>query len=184
MNNDSNDPKLEENKDEPEQAEENQEEKNKGGRPLKFQSVEELDKAIDQYFQSRDPYIAKTQRKVLKADGSIYWQDDEVLMPARPKTMSGLARALDCDRRTLLNYKDKPKFFPSISRALAQCQEYAEEQLFTPGLANGAKFALMNNHSDWADKSQTDLTSGGKELKGALVEFIGKDGSTDEQDKD
>jgi hypothetical protein len=129
------------------------EEQRKIGRPLKFQSVEELDHAIGQYFQSRESYIAKTQRKVVKTDGSIFWQDDEELVPARPKTMTGLARALDCDRKTLLNYKNREEFFPSIARALSECEEYAEETLLTGKNPHGAQFSLKNNYS-WIDQSE------------------------------
>jgi len=127
----------------------------KGGRPLKFQSVEELDAAIHQYFNSREPHIAKTKIKVTKADGTFYWQEDEELIPARPKTMSGLARALGVHRSTLFNYKERPEFFDSIVRALAECEEYAEEQLFTGRNSNGAAFALKNNYG-WADRKQVE----------------------------
>lgn len=137
----------------PEPENETIEQQRSVGRPMVFQTVEELDKKIDQYFQSRDAYIAKTQRKVLKSDGSIFWQDDEELMPARPKTMAGLAHALDVDRKTLLNYKSRPEFFPSIARALAQCEEYAEEQLFVGRNAHGAQFALKNNYG-WHDETE------------------------------
>lgn len=121
------------------------------GRPLKFQTVEELQQKIDEYFQTREPFIAKTRIKIMKADGSHYWKEDEELIPARAKTMQGLANALDIDRHTLINYKEKPEFFASIARAKAQCAEYAEEQLFSRN-ANGASFALKNNYG-WKDES-------------------------------
>ena len=49
------------------------------GRPLKYKTAEELDKAIEQYY-------ADCQKQM------------------RPYTMSGLAVALGIDRKTLLNY--------------------------------------------------------------------------------
>lgn len=125
------------------------------GRPLKFQSVEELNAAIQQYFHSREAHIAKTRIKVAKADGTFYWQEDEELIPARPKTMSGLARALGVHRATLINYKERPEFFDSIAGALAECEEYAEEQLFIGRNANGAAFALRNNYG-WTDKREIE----------------------------
>src|SRR5665213_1354422 len=132
------------------------EETPKGGRPLKFQSVEELDSAIGQYFHSRDPHIIKTKTKVTKADGSFYWVDDEILTEAKPKTMTGLARALKVHRTTLINYKDRPEFFDSIDRALAECEEYAEEQLFI-GRSQGAAFVLKNNYG-WSDSKEVNNT--------------------------
>lgn len=125
------------------------------GRPLKFQSVDELEVAIQQYFNSREPHIAKTKIKVTKADGTYYWQEDEELIPAKPKTMSGLARALGVHRSTLINYKGRPDFFDSIAAALAECEEYAEEQLFIGRNANGAVFVLKNNYG-WSDRKQIE----------------------------
>lgn len=124
----------------------------KTGRPLAFESVEELQAKIDEYFQSREPFIAKTRIKIMKADGTHYWKEDETLIPERPKTMEGLARALDVHRSTLTNYKDKPEFFDTLARAKAICAEYSEEQLYSK-FSNGAIFALKNNH-DWIDKSE------------------------------
>ena len=54
-------------------------EKHPGGRPPKYETVEELEKIIYEYF-------------------------DECKKEKRPYTMSGLAYALGVDRRTLLNY--------------------------------------------------------------------------------
>jgi len=69
--------------------------------------------------------------------------------------MSGLARVLGVHRATLINYKDRPEFFDSIAGALAECEEYAEEQLFVGRSANGAAFALRNNYG-WTDKREVE----------------------------
>ena len=61
------------------------------GRPLKYKSVDELEKAIDQYYTD-------CQKQM------------------RPYTMSGLAVALGIDRKTLLNYSKKDDFFPTIKK--------------------------------------------------------------------
>ena len=65
--------------------------KNKGGRPLKFKSVEELEKKINAYF------------------------DDE---NNKPYTICDLCVWLDCDRQTLLNYQEKEEFFDTIELRL------------------------------------------------------------------
>lgn len=101
------------------------------GRPLKFQSVEELDQAILGYFQD-------CQEK------------------NRPLTLAGLANALDVDRKTLLNYSHNEEFFPSIKKAKSLCEQYAEEMLFQGKNVAGVIFNLKNNYSDWKDKTEVD----------------------------
>lgn len=147
-----------------------------GGRPLKFQSVEELDSAIDAYLGDCAPHIIKTKVRMTKVDGTNYWAEDEVISEQKPVTVSGAALSLGTTRRTLLDYKDRQEFFPSIERLLEACQAYAESMLFTSA-ANGAKFSLINNfkgkHQDWSDKHEVDHTTKGQPmpLLGGTVEL-------------
>lgn len=129
-------------------------EKNKGGRPLKFKTVEELDKKIDAYFEScweqkidmfGNPIFQKN-----RAGEKDY--DKPVMVQVRPYTMTGLAVELNTDRKTLLNYKNNMRYFPSIKRALQKCQAYAESSLFVGKNPSGAIFNLKNNYEDWEDK--------------------------------
>ena len=60
------------------------------GRPLKFESVEELQKKIDEYFATE---------------------------PEKTWTITGLALALDTDRTTLINYEERPEYFDAIKKA-------------------------------------------------------------------
>ena len=99
-----------------------------GGRPLKFQSVDELQKAIDSYF-------ADCVR-------------DEI-----PFTITGLALALDTTRKTLIEYEDRPEFVNAIKKAKTRVENYAEIRLFSSS-PTGAIFALKN--FDWKDKSEVD----------------------------
>lgn len=95
------------------------------GRPLKFQSVKELQKRIDEYFADRD------------ATG-------------KPYTITALALWLDASsRECLLNYEARDEYFDAITRAKLRCQAYAEEQLYTAKSANGPIFALKN--FGWTD---------------------------------
>ena len=126
------------------------------GRPLKFQSVEELNRAIQNYFAKCDPHetqaLVETGRD---SKGNLLYDTRNVLTQQKPYTMAGLARALGVDRKTLLNYKNRDQFFPSIQDAKQRCEEYWEGLLASP-YANGAKFNLVNNYNDeyqpWADK--------------------------------
>ncbi|MGW5074055.1 terminase small subunit [Rhodococcus sp. NPDC004095] len=141
----------------------NQEEKNPVGRPLKYKTVEELDRAISAYFDMCDPH---TQRRVvdcgINEKGETIWRDREVMTEQQPYTVSGLARALGIDRDTLINYKKRDEYFGSIQAAYDRCHEYAESQLYGRASA-GAAFSLKNNWN-WRDKQEHDHTSGGKPI--------------------
>ena len=146
---------------------------NDRGRPLKFKTVEELDLAIQNYFAEQDPHtmsaLVETGRD---SKGNMLFDTRTVLTEQKPYTMHGLARALDVDRKTLLNYKKRDDYFPSIQRALDRCAEYAEGHLYGP-FANGAKFALINNYNgkyqDWSDKQAIDHTSDGKRIESPAI---------------
>lgn len=142
--------------------------KHPGGRPLKYETVAELDMAIQLYFDRCDPHIETHMEATgYNAQGQTMFAERQVLTEQKPYTMAGLARALGIDRRTLLNYKKRDEYFPSIDAAIRRCEEYAESQLFGP-YANGAKFNLINNYQGeyqpWAEKSAVDHTSKGDSL--------------------
>jgi hypothetical protein len=123
--------------------------KHPGGQPLKFQNLQELETKIDEYFAWCD------SRTALRTDK----QGNTMTVPwPRPYTLSGLADYLDCDRRTLLNYRNRDKYFPTIMRARRKCERYAAEQLFE-GNDRGAKFSLINNHDGWAEKQEIVQTT-------------------------
>ena len=131
---------------------------NKGGRPPKYTSKEELQKKIDEYFES-------CYRPVTKYNNSkgvfetIMNEDGEVVKEQyRPFTMSGLAYALDIDRTTLINYSKQEEFFDTIMRAKRRCEVYTEERLFDREGNRGAIFSLSNNFKNWADKQTIETT--------------------------
>lgn len=103
-----------------------------GGRPRAFSSVEELQASVDEYFAT-------------EADNGD------------PVTVSGLAYALNIDRRTLLRYQDEDnEFCPTIKRAIAFIE--------SDKIKNAMKgtydkticiFDLKNNHG-WKDEKHID----------------------------
>lgn len=102
------------------------------GRPLKFQSVEELQEKANAYFSS------------------CYDSDGKII---RPITITGLALALDTSRETLMNYEAREEFFDTIKRAKLRVENYAEERLYGPH-PTGAIFALKQ--FNWKDKHETE----------------------------
>ncbi len=171
--------------------------KHAGGRPLKFETVEELERAIAKYFRDCDPHweykadwvLARKRNGELRKDkdGQNYyvrlkvrWRTEQ-----KPYTLSGLARALGVDRKTVKNYGDRVEFLPTIQAARDRCEEYAEGQLFGP-FARGAAFNLNNNYDDWRDRQELTGKNGEPIGKGwadavsAAQKLVdGKDGGTD-----
>ena len=104
------------------------------GRPLIFKTVVELDKAIDNYF-------------------------DSCIENERPMTITGLALALKTTRKTLIDYGDRPEFCDSIERARLMCENYLEEGLLSDTIpATAGNFNLKNNYG-WVDKTETENTN-------------------------
>jgi hypothetical protein len=102
------------------------------GRPLKFKSVEELEKKIQDYFDKR-----AEERK--------------------PLTVSSLAVFLDTSRETLIDYQEKDGFSDTIKKAKAAIESYAEDQLFGGKNVAGVIFSLTNNYK-WKNTQRNELT--------------------------
>ncbi len=101
------------------------------GRPLKFQSVEELQKKIDAYFEvtSKDEW-----------------------------TWTGLALFLDTDKETLKDYRENREgFIAPLKNAMLKVENGYEIDLKKHG-RTGTIFALKN--FDWKDKNDHALTDG------------------------
>lgn len=138
--------------------------KNKGGRPLKFKSVEELQIKIDEYFKS-------CWRQKLDMWGNpIFIKDDKgkktkerVMEQFKAYTVTGLAVFLDTSRETLIDYQGKKKYSDTIKRAKERCQSYSEEFLYTGKNPAGAIFNLKTNFG-YQDKQELDVTSKGQKV--------------------
>jgi DNA-binding XRE family transcriptional regulator len=142
--------------------------KHAGGRPLKVGTLEQLDLAIQNYFAECDPHTTKALVETGRdSKGNMLFDTRTVLTEQRPYLVTGLALALGVSRQTLLNYRERDKFFDSITMAVQRCEAYAESQLYGP-FANGARFNLINNykgkHQDWAERSEVDHTTKGETL--------------------
>lgn len=112
------------------------------GRPLKYKTVEELQAAIDQYFDDCEG------KKLLDDYGNVVTDKNGVpiIVGAKPPTVTGLALALGfTTRQTLLNYQGKKQFVDTILRAKSRCEEYAESRLYDRDGSNGAQFSLKYN---------------------------------------
>lgn len=97
-------------------------EKNKGGRPLKFATPEELEEKVQAYFDTTP------------------WEE---------WTITGLAIALDTSRETLQDYGKKERFSDTIKKARTFVEHAYERRLIKRG-NGGDVFALKN--FGWKDE--------------------------------
>jgi len=119
--------------------------KHAGGRPLKFQSIKEMQSKIDAYFDSCFEIDADTGKKV----------------QIEPFTITGLALDLDTSRETLMEIETQRsnydiQFVDAIKRAKLKCHNYAEKELYRAKSPTGAIFALKNY--GWKDVQTIEQT--------------------------
>lgn len=125
---------------------------NVGGRPLKFQSIEELQEKVDKYFTST---------------------------PQEEWTVTGLAIYLNTFRNVLMDYEDKDGYSNTIKLAKAKIEHAYEMKGVQRGNAFDI-FRLKN--MGWKDKTETDITTKGETLNlapdpvtaAAFTEFLKK----------
>lgn len=116
----------------------------KTGRPPMYETPEDMQKVIDEYFDWCDNRVKVVYDKKSGSEISI-------THPA-PYTMSGLARHLGMSRRALVDYKKKSKFLPTIKEARERVQEDVETRLMETRNQTGAIFNLKNNFN-WKEKT-------------------------------
>lgn len=132
------------------------------GRPRIYQNVEDLDKAIEDYFfpveydeiQENGFYVKKTR--------------PERGINKRP-SVTGLALSLGfCNKSTLYDYQKRQEFSNSINRALTMVEIFYEERLSEASVA-GSIFALKN--FGWKDKTETEISGelGIKQITGMEI---------------
>lgn len=117
--------------------------KDLGGRPVKYDNVDEVKKIIDTYFET-DAFMGE--------------DDNRQYAP----TMSGLAFALNLSRQGLLDYSNKEMFFDTIKRAREKVGVALEQRLYG-NTVTGIIFNLKNNFG-WKDKTEQDITTGGEKI--------------------
>lgn len=98
------------------------------GRPLKYETPEDLQKAIDSFFA-------------------------ECTEKEEHPTITGMAYHLGfASRQALINYEEREAFHDTIKKAKLRVENYLEQRLFGSAPA-GTIFNLKNNFG-WKDKSE------------------------------
>ena len=127
---------------------------NNVGRPPIYETKEELQKLIDDYFEecNGNPFFDDDGKPWRTDKGYIIYR-----VPPKPPTVTGLALALGlASRQALLNYQNREEFNDTVTRAKLRIEEYAEQRLFDRDGVNGAKFSLINNFKGWRDKPKDE----------------------------
>lgn len=125
----------------------------KRGVKPRYETAEQMQVAIDAYFESCRGEVLKNAA----GEPMLNKYGMPIIYGEKPLTMSGLALALGFNsRQTLLNYKEKPDFLDTITRAKQRVEEYVEGRLFDKDGAVGAKFSLENNFG-WTSKQETKV---------------------------
>lgn len=116
------------------------------GRPVKFKTVSEIQKKIDEYFEMCKGEIAADAdgNPIFTKSGVPCWKKQPT-----PPTVTGLAFALGLTREGLLEYQKKDKFSDTITRAKQRVEMFCEESLFDRDRQRGAEFSLKNNFKGW-----------------------------------
>jgi len=102
--------------------------KHPGGRPRKYQTVEEMQQLIDRFFAEAD-------------------------LKEEPYTITGLGLVLGLDRMQIIDYGKIDEFSSAIKEARLRVENYAEKRLFGSN-ATGPIFALKN--FKWTDKQELE----------------------------
>ena len=109
-------------------------EKHPGGRPRIYNSPEDMQEKINEYFSKCE-------------------SED------RPKTMQGLANALGMTRQSLVNYGDRNEFFDTIKNARDTVTSEIEEKLLKSGQPTVGCIFWLKNNAGWVDKQEIDVNS-------------------------
>lgn len=128
----------------------------KGGRPAKYKTADDIQQAIDDYFQH------PPTKKVVIGKGD---NQQEIELPVL--TLTGLAYHLGFEsRQSFYDYENRPEFSYVLKRARLFIEREYEMQLQS-GSPTGAIFALKN--FGWRDTQAIDHTTGGDKLTGFEV---------------
>lgn len=107
----------------------------KGGRPLKFETVEGLQEQINAYFEDCEKN-------------------------KRPLNVTSMAIWLDTSRETITDYEVKDGFSDTIKKAKMKIFAWKEEQLYRHSQVVGIIFDLKNNYSEYyKDKQEIEMNA-------------------------
>ena len=145
-------------------------EKNKGGKPLLFDTPEKLEKALNDYFDSIT--ITELKYQLVKVgedeEGKPIYEQEPILnnkgtQVTRTRyyenpSILAMCRHIGTTRETIREYEMREGYVDTIKKAKARVEEYLENELYRKEQVTGVIFNLKNNFG-WKDKQEIE-TSG------------------------
>ena len=126
----------------------------KTGRPPKYESCEELQSKIDEYFKGTGFIILKDDK-----GKEIQDKNGKPVVELKAPTIAGLALHLDfASRQSIYDYRDKNEnkdFSYLIKKAIMKIEDFAEQMLYS-GRPVGSIFWLKNH--GWKDETKMKVT--------------------------
>lgn len=146
-----------------------------GGRPRHFDSNENLEKKIREYFeyiQGEKEYITDSDDEGNPIDREVWKRKPE------PPTITGMAYFLGFEsRQSVHDYEKNGEFSYTIKRARLFVESYYEKYLTSGNPPTGAIFALKN--FGWSDRTELDHTTKGESMN---IISLGSGKKPDESD--
>lgn len=130
------------------------------GRPKLFNTKEEMENAINEYFESCFKVASNKDGAVIFEYPYDITNPVPVMIQEKPFTIEGLCVHIGMTRQSLLNYSKDKDFFDTIREAKAIIQAYTAERAFDRDGVAGAKFMLINNFArdNYHDRKEQDVT--------------------------
>lgn len=125
----------------------------KGGRPKAFNSPEELQTLLDQYFEYCDNEVE-----------TITDNKGNVKTMHKPYTMTGICVYLDISGETWSDYSKKPEFSETIKKARKRVENYCEEYTMAGRLNPIFSIFSLKNNFGWVDKIDVNTTTSSDQL--------------------
>ena len=120
-----------------------------GGRPPKWESVEQLEELIEKYFEE----CANHKKQIVTKEGEIV----EVPDP-KPLLIEGLVYHLNTNRQTLLDYQDKDQFSDTIKRAKKRIELDVVSRAMTGASHGTVSIFYMKNNMGYKDQQEVAHT--------------------------
>lgn len=119
------------------------------GRPRKYNTAEELQAAIDIYFEEHTPeYEVDSDGKVLTTKGGV------PILKMNPPTISGLALHLGfCNRASLYEYEREGEFSDTIKIARTRCENFVESYGMSGNIPPAIAIFALKNYG-WKDTQE------------------------------
>lgn len=131
----------------------------KSGHPPIYETAEELEKAIDNYFASCVPSVLTDANN----EPIINQKTGAPILKENPPTITGLALAIGYSSRQSIYDQEKREdtFSYVIKRARLRCQNYLERGLLTNEIPQPGGIFILKNHG-WRDNFGITDGDGGR----------------------